>query len=227
MDLVDSLIVTSRSDADTQADSHYQVNHLAQKLLIMTLLPTLLATSRDIHNSSPRLVCMSSDLHRAAPPSTGFKTKDEINQDIGPMLLYNRSKLAQVLFIRRLQHDLEKGTYGPGKIYVNATHPGGVATDQQKQAVEAYGTLGKVGVAAVKPLLSDPVKTGCRSGLFAAASGDVVEENITGQYIVPERKVTDPSDQGRDAALADQLWALDEQLLREHFGSKSPYEGVT
>lgn len=189
----------------------------------MTLLSTLLATSRDIPKSSPRIVLQSSDLHRGAPSDTHFQSKDEINTALGPMLLYNRSKLAQVLFVRHLQHDLHNGMYGQGKIFVNATHPGGVSTDQQEQAVEAYGTLGKIGVAAVRPLLSDPVKTGCRSALFAATAQDVAAEDITGQYIVPDRKVTEPSKQAQDAALGDQLWMLGEQLLREQFSGKLPY----
>lgn len=44
--------------------------------------------------------------------------------------------------------------------WINATHPGGVNTDQQEQAVEAYGTKGKLGVKAVRPFLKDPVDEG-------------------------------------------------------------------
>lgn len=67
--------------------------------------------------------------------------------------------------------------------WINATHPGGVNTDQQEQAVDAYGKLGKVGVAAVRPLMKDPMNEGCRSGLFAATSDDVPREKIQGQYV--------------------------------------------
>ena len=66
---------------------------------------------------------------------------------------------------------------------MNAVHPGGVATDQQGQAIDAYGTKGKIGVKAVRPFLKDPVDEGCRSGLFAATSEDVVTEKIQGQYV--------------------------------------------
>ena len=67
--------------------------------------------------------------------------------------------------------------------WVNAVHPGGVATDQLSQAVDAYGTLGKVGVMTVKPFMKDPVDEGCRPALFAATSEDVVKEGIQGQYV--------------------------------------------
>lgn len=67
--------------------------------------------------------------------------------------------------------------------WVNAVHPGGVATDQQEQAIDAYGTKAKIGVKAVRPFLKDPVDEGCRSALFAATSEDVVTEKIQGQYV--------------------------------------------
>lgn len=56
-------------------------------------------------------------------------------------------------------------------------------TDQQEQAVDAYGKLGKIGVAAVRPFLKDPTDEGCRPALFAAASEDIVKEGIQGQYV--------------------------------------------
>ncbi|KAL9101773.1 MAG: hypothetical protein Q9187_009201, partial [Circinaria calcarea] len=126
-------------------DSHFQVNHLSQVHLIFMLLPNLQGTPHS------RLVLQSSDLHRAAPSSVKFASLAEINTDIGPSYLYNRSKLAQVLFVRALKRRMDAGKLGfniSNTLYANATHPGGVSTDQQQQAVEAYGTLGKVLVAA-------------------------------------------------------------------------------
>ena len=46
------------------------------------------------------------------------------------------------------------------QVYINATHPGAVNTDQQEQAEEAYGTLGKVGVGVTRPLMKDPTDSG-------------------------------------------------------------------
>ncbi|KAG6995668.1 hypothetical protein G7Y79_00043g079520 [Physcia stellaris] len=202
-------------------DSHFQVNHLSQFHLVRILLPVLQRTT------GSRLVLMSSDLHRACPSSTTFTSLSEINTDLGPAGLYNRTKLAQVLFVRAIARRMENNEpgfqsnkqMGP---WINATHPGGVNTDQPEQAVEAYGTLGKVGVAATRPLMKDPVHKGCRSGLFAATSDDVPREKIQGQYIVPDRKVTDPSKQAQDVALGENLWRLSEQLLTEKIG-QLPY----
>ncbi|CAL8577106.1 hypothetical protein XPA_002952 [Xanthoria parietina] len=163
-------------------DSHFQVNHLSQFHLAMMLWPNLEATP------NARLVLQSSDLHRACPSSTTFSSVEEINTDLGAMNLYNRTKLAQVLAVRamaRRMEDNQPGFQSPKDTgpWVIATHPGGVNTDQQEQAVDAYGTIGKIGVKAIRPFMKDPVDQGCRSALFAATSEDVVKEKLQGQYV--------------------------------------------
>ncbi|KZF25443.1 NAD(P)-binding protein [Xylona heveae TC161] len=218
--------VGNYKNSDDGIDSHFQVNHLAQMHLALTVLPILQKTPNS------RLVVQSSELHRMAPKSTAFASASEINEeDIGASSLYSRSKLAQVLFVKALLRRMEQGEVGGGGSsssssgssrsgipFMNATHPGAIVTDQQDQAVEAYGTLGKIGVAAVRPFMSDPVKKGCRSALFAATSEDVVKENIQGQYIVPDRKIDTPSDRSQDTQLQDRLWKLSEQLLESKLG---------
>lgn len=112
-----------------------QVNVISQHLLAMMLLPILKKTPNS------RIVSQSSDLHMGAPSDVAFASKAEINTDIGAMRLYGRTKLAQILWTRALNKRLWKGTpagmESEEHIFVNATHPGGVETDQQKQAVSA------------------------------------------------------------------------------------------
>ena len=133
-----------------------QVNHSSQFHLVLMLLSVLQNTPNS------RLVLQSSDLHRAAPSSTRSTSLWELNTNIGPMLLYNWTKLAHILFVRARVRRLEKGELGLSRSqmtgpFINATHPGDVKTGQQQQAVEAYGAMGKLGVMAVLPLLNDPV----------------------------------------------------------------------
>ena len=114
--------------------------------------------------------------------------RDRLNTDIGPSNLYARTKLAQVLYITSLVERKSKGELGfdsssDSSPWLLAVHPGGVATDQPKQAEDAYGTLGKIGVAAVKPMMKDPVDEGCRPALFAATSEDVTKEKLQGAYV--------------------------------------------
>lgn len=172
------------TDFFLRTDTHFQVNLLSQMHLILTLLPNIIETAKE--NAEARIVLQSSDLHRMAPSSVKFASLDEINTDIGPAYLYNRSKLAQILFVRALVRRLQDGSLGTcqtSNVYVNATHPGAVSTKQQEQAEEAYGVAGKIAVAAARPFMKDPITDGPLPALFAATSPDVPKENINGQYV--------------------------------------------
>lgn len=195
------------NETEDGLDSHMQVNHFAQAHLALTLLPVLQKTT------DSRLVFQSSEMHRMAPSSVSFASVEEINKDIGPTNLYGRTKLAQILFVQQL---VKRVQVSPP--WVSATHPGAVSTDQPKQAEEAYGTLGKIGVAAVRPFMADPVKQGCRSALFAATSEDIVKDQIQGGYIVPDRKVSSVSTQASDVKLAENLWNLTKDVLQSKIG---------
>ncbi|KAI1103363.1 hypothetical protein F4804DRAFT_342528 [Jackrogersella minutella] len=196
-------------------DSHMQVNVIAQHHLARVLLPTLIAT-RD-----SRLCFQSSEFHRLDTGGVAFRDVAEVNADVGATRLYARTKLAQVLLCRALHARKARGELGlqPGRApWINATHPGGVATDQPEQAVEAYGVLAKLAVTAVRPFMKDPVDEGCRPMLFAATSEVVGEEKIDGQYIVPDRKVSDVSEQAKDVELQERCWRLVEGILMEKLG---------
>ncbi|KAI0537585.1 hypothetical protein GGR58DRAFT_513677 [Xylaria digitata] len=92
--------------------------------------------------------------------------------------------------------------------WANATHPGSVVTGQQDQAVEANGTLGCIGVKAVGPFMKNLVDEGCRPVLFAATGDMVATEKIDGEYIISDRKVTDPSNQGLGEELGESVFDL-------------------
>lgn len=169
------------NETKDKLDSHMQVNHISQFHLAMILMPLLQKTPNS------RLVLQSSEFHRGSR-DVKFASEAELNQDIGAMNLYHRTKLAQILFVKALVKRNEGGQLGlqankESSPYFIATHPGGVNTDQPKQAEDAYGTLGKIGVTAVKPFMKDPVDEGCRPALFAATSEDVVKEKLQGVYV--------------------------------------------
>ena len=97
-----------------------------------------------------------------------------------------------------------------------------MSTDQQDQAVDAYGTKGAIGVKLVRPLLKDPIDEGCRPALFAATAEEVVSQQLQGAYVVPDRKVTQPSEKARDEELGERLWRLCAEILREKVGVETP-----
>ena len=153
-----------------------------------------------------------------------FSSLEELNHDVGAMPLYARTKLAQVLLVRHMHRlksspDDKLGLKAGQAPSVIATHPGGVVTDQQEQAIDAYGTMGKLGVKAVRPFMKDPVDEGCRPILFAATVTVVPREEIDGQYIVPDRKVAEVSKEAKDEQLAERLWKLVGSILKEKLGS--------
>ena len=196
-----------------------QVNVFAQHHLMMMLMPVLLKTP------DSRVVMQSSEFHRLGTSDCHFKDMAEINQDIGASKLYARTKLGQVLLTRTMARKKAQGKLGlqPGQApFFFATHPGGVSTDQPKQAEEAYGTMGKIGVAAVRPFMKGPVDEGCRPALFAATSQDVIREKLDGEYIVPDRKVTDIAKNAHDEELQEQCLRLTDNVLAEKLG-KLPY----
>ena len=221
LDRLDALICNAGlgvgvyNESEDGLDTHMQANHFAQAHLMLTLLPILQKTP------DSRLVAQSSDMHRPASSDIKFASIEEMNQDIGAMQLYNRTKLAQMVFFRKLVLRIEAGQFGQvaAPPWINATRPGGVVTDHQEQAIEAYGTLGKIGVAAARPLMKDPVKQGCRPALFAATHPDIVKEQVQGRYIVPDRKVTEPSDQSKSPVLGLNLWKLTKQVLEQKIGN--------
>lgn len=203
-------------------DNHMQVNVISQHHLAMLLLPILLKTE------DSRLVFQSSEFHRLLTSNPAFASVQELNQDVGPMPLYARTKLAQTLLSRYLnklksQPDNKLGLKAGSAPWINATHPGGVVTDQQDQAVEAMGLKAKLGVKAVRPFMKDPIDEGCRSALFAATADAIREEGIDGQYIVPDRKVTDVSKEAKDDALGESCWKLVESILQDKLGTDLGY----
>ncbi|KAI1378038.1 NAD(P)-binding protein [Hypoxylon crocopeplum] len=226
LDRLDALVLNAGlgvgpyGETNDGLDSHMQVNVIAQHHLSRVLLPKLVAT-RD-----SRLCYQSSEVHRMGTGGVEFRDVAEINNDIGATKLYARSKLAQVLLCRAFHRRKLRGELGlvSGMApWINATHPGGVVTDQQDQAVDAYGTVGNLLVKAARPFMKDPVDQGCRPMLFAATSDAVAQEKIDGQYIVPDRKISDVSSQGKDEELGERCWRLVEGILKEKLGTL-PYD---
>ncbi|KAL3476001.1 hypothetical protein BJX99DRAFT_151465 [Aspergillus californicus] len=137
-----------------------------------------------------------------------------------------------IMYIHALAERKEKGQLGftsdtqtstKTEPWMNAMHPETVSTDQQKQAKDAHGVLGTVGVALVRPFMKDTVDQGCRPALFAATAEDVGKGAVQGQYAVPDRKPTSSSSTAQNHELQENLWKLTEKILVEKVGSV-PYE---
>ncbi|RPD55683.1 NAD(P)-binding protein [Lentinus tigrinus ALCF2SS1-7] len=201
-------------------DRHFGVNYLGHYLLINHLLPLLQRTAALPSTPAPRIVSVSSELHRTAPSSVSFANIPEVTSDIGlgPNGYYARSKLALILFTK---YGVLHRVFKPNsdRILALAVHPGGVHTNQPEQFKEAYGkVMGTFAKAAVVPLMRSPENSSL-SALWAATSEDVEKQGWNGHYFTEAGKVSEESKQAQDEELRKNLWVLSEKLVTEKMGS--------
>ncbi|THH10036.1 hypothetical protein EW145_g1596 [Phellinidium pouzarii] len=197
-------------------EHHFSVNNLGHIFLINRLLPLIRRTAALNEFPAPRIVQISSSLHLTASSSIKFASLEEVNDEsIGPNALYARSKLANILFTRWLAaHVFERGS----RIYALATHPGAVATGQQDQLKDAYGTLvGGMIKGVVTPILRQP-EQGSLSTLWAATSEEIEEKDLQGVYITDPGEWGGESKQSQDEILRENLWSLSHKLIQEKAG---------
>ncbi|KAI0044159.1 NAD(P)-binding protein [Auriscalpium vulgare] len=202
-------------------DRHFAVNHLGHFLLLNRLLPLLRRTSRIETSAPPRIIAVSSTLHRQAPSSTRFASAEEITGDgarnMSALGLYGRSKLANLLFIK---YGVAERVIRPNgdRMFALAVHPGAVATAQVEQYKEAYGTIpGNVMKQLVTPFMRSPDQ-GSLSTLWAATSADVSKEGYQGKYF------ENPGEFGKEGELVTEenganLWNLSEKMVKDVLGS--------
>jgi NAD(P)-dependent dehydrogenase (short-subunit alcohol dehydrogenase family) len=168
----------------------FAVNHLAPFLLTNLLLMKLTGSA------PARVVTVSSDAHTAARLDL-----DDPNLENGwdSWRSYANSKLANILFTR----ELARRTAGTG-VTADCAHPGVVRTGFGHEG----SFLLRIGVTVGRPFMLSPER-GADTVVYLASSPEVATE--TGGYYV-KRKRRDPSPAARDAAAAQRLWQLSEEL---------------
>ena len=165
----------------------FAVNHLAPFLLTRLLLDTLKASA------PARIVNVSSTMHRMA--KVDF---DDLQSErrFGPMRVYGRSKLANILFTRSLASRLAESG-----VTANALHPGGVRTGLSGSGPGILSRL--MGRFMLSP------EEGARTSLYLATAAEVAE--VSGLYFVK----CQPAKTSRDALdddAAERLWKISSQL---------------
>jgi len=165
----------------------FATNHLAYYVLSLLLLPRLRATP------GARIVCTASRAHQYARLNFSRLQRDGIGG-------YAQSKLANLLFVRRLAQLL-----GPGGVTVNALHPGFVATRFADNCGPAWRMLmnWRKRAAGLTP------EQGARTLVYLAESAEVAGRS--GGYYVDCRQV-EPAAAARSDADALRLWQLSAQL---------------
>jgi NAD(P)-dependent dehydrogenase (short-subunit alcohol dehydrogenase family) len=165
----------------------FATNHLAYYVLALQLLPRLQATP------GARIVCTSSRAHQYGRMNFSRLQRDGIGG-------YAQSKLANLLFVRRLAQLL-----GPGGVTVNALHPGFVATRFADNCAPPWRMLmnWRKRSAGLTP------EQGARTLVYLAESPEVAGRS--GGYYADCRQV-EPSAAARSDADALHLWQVSAQL---------------
>ena len=199
-------------------DRHMAVNHLGHFMLVNQLLPLLRKTAVMSGAPAPRIIAVSSELHRDAPSNVAFASLEELNDpSIRADQLYGRSKLANILWVK---YGLEERVFRPNKdnIIAVAVHPGAVHTGQQDQFKEAYGKVfGTLLKSVTVPFMRNPDQ-GSLSTLWAASSDDVKVGGKDKYYSDPATPGGE-SKQACDSELGARLWKLSEELVWQKVGT--------
>jgi NAD(P)-dependent dehydrogenase (short-subunit alcohol dehydrogenase family) len=188
------VINTSRKVTVDGYEQTLAVNHFAPFLLTGLVLPRLQQTP------GARIVNVASDAH-AFVRNMGFDDM-QATKNYKTFREYGRSKLANILFTKRLAKMLEKQG-----ITVNCLHPGAVATSLGTQN---NGWISKNLPRLLKPFFRTPMQ-GASSSIYLCSSDAVA--GVTGEYFV-DCKIRQPKPWACDEAAADRLWAYTQETLQ-------------
>lgn len=165
-------------------DATFGVNHLAPFLLTNLLLGQL---TRSV---PARVVVVASEAHRRARLDFG----DLMNTRVGSLRAYERSKLANLLFMRALAMRLR----GSG-ITVNALHPGFVSS----QLFRGFPPPLRLLLATIVRPFMRSAGHGARTSIYLAAAPEI--EGRTGGYY-RDCRLSEPSAAARCDQAAARLW---------------------
>lgn len=170
-----------RKESDDGIEMNFAVNHLAPFLMTNLLLDI-------IKKSAPaRIISVASTAHKYGK----MRFNDlEGKKKWGSMQSYAQSKLANILFTRRLARELEDSG-----VTANCLHPGVVNT-------QLFSKLPGF-VQKISSLFMITDEKGAQTSIYLATSPEV--EGITGEYF-DKKKIAKTSAHARDMQVADMLW---------------------
>ncbi|KAK4633916.1 Short-chain dehydrogenase/reductase eriB [Fulvia fulva] len=197
-------------------EQQFGVNHMGHALFAQLLMPKLLETQRQADSDVRIIVTSSIGGHRIAPKQ-GL-VLDQMKTDgasIAPMVRYGHSKLANMLFARKL-----------AQLYPSITttsyHPGTVKTDIWGKA-EGVRLLAFL-VAPIVWATGVDSDTGVQTALWLATAEKGQIEN--GRYYAPKPfgKPKEGSKWAVDQKQTDELWEWTNEELAKHGGPDWPEE---
>jgi len=174
----------------------FLTNHIGHFILVTGLLDHL--------TDDGRVVMLSSSAHKGAYRE-GIRI-DDLSAEGGYSAwgAYGQSKLANMLFAKKLAERMPKGTQAVGSV-----HPGVIATNLSRHMPGVVQTL----FSSVGPALAlKSIPQGAATQTYVAVHPDAAK--VRGEYYA-DCNVAETSRHGADDALATALWDKSEALVAE------------
>nr|XP_049693741.1 retinol dehydrogenase 11-like [Helicoverpa armigera] len=165
-----------------------QVNHFGPFLLTMLLLPLM----KDLPETS-RIINVSSVMHKFGNVENLDK---QANSFLGWRRVYSNTKLANVLFTKKLAEVVKKNN-----VTANCLHPGAVSTDIFRNQPRIIKFL-------LKCMFLTPVE-GAQTSIYLALAEHL--DKVSGKYFSNCAEEM-PSKKAMDREAADKLWDLSLKL---------------
>lgn len=182
----------------------FGTNHMGTALLTKLLLPVLEKTAT-APGSDVRVVTVSSELHKWAPPPGLLLSQNKTTlANIGTVARYGQSKLANVYFTKMMAKkypNIKSVTLHPGIVKTSITHN----ADYGSKLMSVFVGLGT-------KLLSVDVHTGTLTQLWASTANNVK----SGAFYYPVGKEYTQQGLATDEKQAQELWDWTANELREH-----------
>ncbi|KAG0267990.1 hypothetical protein BGZ95_002670 [Linnemannia exigua] len=184
----------------------FAVNHLGHFLLTQLLLPKL------IESQPSRIVNVSSMAHELELPLGGiqFGTLSQADAET-PIIHYNRSKLANILYTKALARRLTNA--GHDRVFVNAVYPGFCFTRIDNDVTLTQGKVVSKLLTLTRAWAGRSAADGALSQLYCAASPEIQDRQLSGRYFVPDAHELRPSPYAMNKELQERLFKYSEDFV--------------
>jgi NAD(P)-dependent dehydrogenase (short-subunit alcohol dehydrogenase family) len=173
-------------------DLQFLTNHIGHFILVTETLDAL--------TDNGRVVMLSSGAHRMAPEAGIELDNLSGERDYTPWKMYGQSKLANILFAKKLAAQLETSSRT-----ANAVHPGVIRTNLVRHIEEPDQMLANMTLKSVEQ--------GAATQVLVATHPDLA--SVSGKYFADCQVADTLHDQAGNETLATQLWERSEQIVQQ------------